>query len=331
MLNVAVAGLGWWGRTIVGLLKKSARLRVVHAVEPDAAAVAFARERGIVCSADLEDALTDPAVQAVVLCTPHSKHAAQVVRAAQAGRHVFCEKPLALTRADARRALAAVEAAGVTLGVGHERRFEPGIMELRRLIDAGEIGRPLQVEANFSQDKFLAMPADNWRLTAAEAPGGPLTATGIHVVDLSVAILGQPERAFASVRQLGSHLANGDTLGALLGFHEGGHALISAILATPFDGRIAVYGSKGWVEVRDKAHPESPEGWVFTLCRRGTAREQRDIAPVSSVLANLEAFAAAALGGPPYPVPHAEMLATVSALEAIARSAANGRVEPIQS
>jgi len=330
MLNVAVAGLGWWGRTITGLLHKSARLRVVHAVEPDAEAAAFARERGIVCSPELEGALADPAVRAVVLCTPHSQHAAQVVRAAQAGRHVFCEKPLALTRADARGALAAVTAAGVTLGVGHERRFEPGIVELRRLIDAGEIGRPLQVEANFSQDKFLAMPASNWRLTAVDAPAGPLTATGVHLVDLSIAILGQPERAFASVRQLGSHLVNGDTLGALIAFHDGGNALISAILATPFDGRFAVYGSKGWVEVRDKAHPENPEGWVFTLCRRGAAREQRDIAPASPVLANLEAFAEAALGGRSYPMPHREMLGTVSALEAIVRSAASGRVEAIE-
>ena len=141
------------------------------------------------------------------------------------------------------------------------------------------------MEANFSQDKFLAMPADNWRLTAAEAPAGPLTATGVHLVDLSVAILGQPERAFASVRQLASHLVNGDTLGALIGFRDGGHALLGAILATPFDGRIAVYGSKGWVEVRDKAHPESPEGWTLTLCRRGAPRESREIAPASSVLA----------------------------------------------
>lgn len=331
MLNVAVVGLGWWGRTVVDLLDGSARLRVVHAVEPDARAAGFARERGIACSEELDGALADPRVRGVVLCTPHSQHAAQVVRAAQAERHVFCEKPLALTRSDAVRALAAVEMASVVLGVGHERRFEPGILELRRLLDAGEIGRPLQVEANFSQDKFLGMPADNWRLAAAEAPAGPLTATGIHLVDLAVAILGRPARAFASVKQLGSHLANGDTLGALLDFRDGGHALVSAILATPFDGRFAVYGSKGWIEVRDKAHPESPQGWTFTLCRRGRERETRDLPPASPVLANLEAFAEAALGGRSYPMPHREILATVSALEAIARSAASGRVEPVDS
>ena len=330
MLDVAVVGLGWWGRTIVSTLAASERLRVVRTVDPRADAAAFATQRGISCASEYAEVLADPAVRGVVLCTPHSQHAEQVVAAARAGKHVFCEKPLCLTRADAQRALAACEAAGVVLGVGHERRFEPGIAELRRLLAAGEIGRPLQIEANFSQDKFLDIPPDNWRLTAAEAPGGPLTATGIHLVDLSVSVFGQPERVFASVKQLGSHLVNGDTLAVLLTFRDGGHALLSAILATPFDGRLAVYGSKGWFEVRDKAHPEHPQGWVLTLCRRGEKPQQREIPSAPAVLANLEAFAAAALGGVPYPVAHREMLATVSALEAIVRSAASGAAEPVE-
>ena len=330
MLDVAVVGLGWWGRIIVALLAGSRRLRVVRAVEPQTGAAAFAVQRGIPCSGDYADALADPAVRGVVLCTPHTQHAGQIVAAARAGKHVFCEKPLALTRADAQRALSACETARVVLGVGHERRFEPGIAELRRLLAAGEIGRPLQIEANFSQDKFLDMPTDNWRLSPAEAPGGPLTATGIHLVDLSVSVFGQPERAFASVRQLGSHLVNGDTLGALLTFRDGGHALLSAILATPFDGRFALYGSKGWFEVRDKAHPEQPQGWVLTQCIRGSKPQRREIPPALAMLANLESFAEAALGGTPYPVPHSEMLATVSALEAIARSAASGKAETVE-
>ena len=330
MLDVAVVGLGWWGRIIVSLLAGGKRLRVVRAIEPRPDAATFAAQHGISCSGDYAEALADPAVRGVILCTPHTQHAGQIVAAARAGKHVFCEKPLALTRADAQRALAACEAAGVVLGVGHERRFEPGIAELRRLLASGDLGRPLQIEANFSQDKFLDMPSDNWRLSAAEAPGGPLTATGIHLVDLSVSIFGQPERAFASVRQLGSHLVNGDTLGAMLTFRGGGHALLSAILATPFDGRFALYGSKGWFEVRDKAHPEQPEGWVLTHCIRGGKPQRREIPPAPAVLANLESFAEAALGGAPYPVPRSEMLATVSALDAIARSAASGQAEAVE-
>jgi predicted dehydrogenase len=200
-----------------------------------------------------------------------------------------------------------------------------------RMVKSGELGTPLQIEANFVQDKFLSLPTDNWRLSAKEAPAGPMTATGIHLLDLSVGVMGAADRVFASVRTLGSQLTNGDTLGILVNFRSGGNALINACLATPFDGRFAVYGSKGWAEVRDKAHPESPQGWTLTIQKRGEKRVAREFPPAKAVLANLEAFADAATGGAPYPVPQSEMIANMSALEAIFRSAASGRVETVEN
>jgi predicted dehydrogenase len=229
------------------------------------------------------------------------------------------------------RAVAAVNANKVALAVGHERRFEPPIMELMRIVRSGELGTPLQVEANFNQDKFLSLPADNWRLSGREAPAGPMTATGIHLLDLSVGIFGEAERVYASVKQLGSQLVNGDTLAILVSFRNGGHALISAILATPFDGRFAVYCNKGWIEVRDKTHPEAPEGWVLTKCLRGGKRTSVEYAPAGNVLANLEAFADAAEGRAPYPVPQEQMIANISALEAIFKSAQTGAPEKVAS
>ncbi|HEX2546915.1 MAG TPA: Gfo/Idh/MocA family oxidoreductase, partial [Ramlibacter sp.] len=255
MLDIAVIGLGWWGRIIVDLVRGSDKLRVVRVADVDPKAAGFAQERGLPCSTRFEDVLADPAVQAVVLCTPHTQHTDQIVAAAAAGKHVFCEKPLSMTRADVLRAIQAVEKAGVALAVGHEKRFEPPILELMRLLRSGALGTPLQVEANFSQDKFLALADDNWRLSGKEAPAGPMTATGIHLLDLSIGVFGEAETAYCSVRQLGSKLRNGDTLAALVTFRRGGHALITAILATPFAGRFAVYGSQGWAEVRDKTHP----------------------------------------------------------------------------
>src|SRR5712691_5708462 len=306
-LGVAVCGLGWWGKTIVPLLKGSSKLRVVRTVDPDPAAGAFAEQEKLPFTQQFEDALKDPQVQGVVLCTPHTLHTEQIVRAASAKKHVFCEKPLSLSRADVLRAVDACNRNGVKLAVGHEKRFEPPI------------------EANFVQDKFLSLPPDNWRLSAKEAPAGPMTATGIHLLDLSVGVFGPAERVFANVRQLGSQLVNGDTLGILVSFKSGGNALLSAILATPFDGRFAVYCNKGWVEVRDKAHPEAPQGWTLTVCRRGGEKAVREYAPAKAVLANLEAFAEAASGGAPYPVPQEQMIANVTALEAIFKSAASGR------
>jgi predicted dehydrogenase len=329
MLDVAIIGLGWWGKIITATLAESTKLRVRRAVDADATAASWAEARGIPAATDFAAALADPAVQGVVLCTPHSLHTEQIARAAAAKKHVFCEKPLALNRADVEASVGRCREAGVVLAVGHERRFEPPMLEVKRLVAAGALGTVLQIEANFSQDKFLSLPPANWRLSEREAPAGPMTATGIHLLDLAVGLLGPAERAYARAARLGSNLANGDTLGALVTFKSGANLLLSAMLATPFAGRFAVYGNEGWVEVRDKAHPEAPEGWVLTLCRRGGKPESRDYPPAAAVRANLEAFADAAEGRAPYPVPAAEMVANIAALEAIFRSATSGKVEAV--
>jgi predicted dehydrogenase len=328
-LDIGVVGLGWWGRVIVPLAKTSSKLRVVAVADPDPAAAEFAAREQVALSKSYEELLRNPQVKAVVLCTPHTLHTGQIVSAAQAKKHVFCEKPLSLSRADVLKAVAACNENRVALAVGHEKRFEPPIQELMRMLTAGELGTPLQIEANFVQDKFLSLAPDNWRLSAREAPAGPMTATGIHLLDLSVGVMGAAERVFASVRTLGSNLRNGDTLGILVNFRSGGNALLSAVLATPFDGRFALYGSKGWAEVRDKAHPEAPRGWSLTTHLRGQEKQTREYPPAKAVLANLEAFADAAGGAAPYPVPQAQMIANVSALEAIFRSAESGGVEQV--
>ena len=325
MLDVAVVGMGWWGKTLVNLISKSPKLRVVKGMKRSPASeIEFAREHGFEMVADYAQVLKDPKVKAVVLCTPHTGHTEQIIAAANAGKHVFCEKPLSLTRADAVRALAAINGNKVQIAVGHERRFEPPILDLMRTLQSGALGVPLQIEANFSQDKFLALPADNWRLTPEEAPAGPLTATGIHILDLAVSVFGAAESVWCSVKQLGSPLANGDTLAAMVKFRKGGHALLSAILATPFDGRFAVYCSKGWIEVRDKAHPSTPQGWTLTKVVSGDKKSVVEYPPSSSVLANVEAFADAVEGRAAYPMPQDQMLATIAALEAIIESARSG-------
>ena len=330
-LGVAVVGLGWWGRIIVPLLKTSQKLRVVKGVDPTPAGAEFAAAQQIAYAGSFEETLDDPAVQGVVLCTPHTLHADQIVAAANAKKHVFCEKPLSLNRADVLRAVAACTRNEVALAVGHEKRFEPPIQELTRLAKAGELGTLLQIEANFSQDKFLALASDNWRMSEKEAPAGPMTATGIHLLDLSVGLLGPAHQVYARVRQLGSRLTNGDTLGIFVSFRNGSNALLSAILATPFDGRFALYGNKGWVEVRDKAHPEAPQGWTLTKSLRSSERQTVEYPPAKAVRANLEAFADAAMKRAPYPVPQDQMIANVSALEAVFRSVKSGTVETVEN
>lgn len=330
--RVAVIGLGWWGQTISRLIKTSDVLQLVAGSDLNpTTGRAFTQEIGVDFLNDLDAALADPRVEGVILCTPHTQHGAQMILAAQAGKHIFCEKPLALQCADVVAAMAAINQRGLTLAVGHERRFEPPIIRAMEMIHSGELGRPLQMEANFSQDKFLSLPPENWRLSAAEAPAGPMTATGIHLLDLSIGVFGPAETVYASVKQLGSSLVNGDTLAILATYKSGGHALISAILATPFVGRFAVYCSQGWVEVRDKSHPEASTGWVLTYCKRGEAEQSVTYEPYPAVLANLEAFANAAQGRKPYPVPQEQMLANICALEAVVKSTRSASIQQVEA
>lgn len=323
-VRVGLLGYGWWGKTIARQLAASPWLQLAAVAEVDAGArAAMASDpvlAGVAVHASAEALLAQPGLEAVILCTPHQQHAAQIVAAANAGLHVFCEKPLCLTLADAERAVAACQARGRVLGIGHERRFEPKVVALRQLIAAGTLGTVLQIEANFSQDKFFALPKDNWRLSNAHAPVGPLTATGIHLVDLAIAVLGPCESVWARLATLGSGFENGDTLAVMMAFPNGANALVSAILATPFEGRFAVYGSQGWVEIRDRTHPEQPTGWDVTTALRGQPVRRHFAEPAPSVRNNLEAFAQAIRGVQPYPVTAAEMLANVAALEAIMQS-----------
>ena len=106
----------------------------------------------------------------------------------------------------------------------------------------------------------------------------------------------------------------------MLGFPGGANAMISAMLATPFEGRFAVYGSLGWVEIRDRTHPENPTGWDVTTALKDQVRQTEFFEPYPVVRANLEAFAQAVLGISTYPVTHKEMLENVAALEAIINS-----------
>ncbi|WP_148575540.1 Gfo/Idh/MocA family protein [Nocardioides caldifontis] len=329
MINAAVVGLGWWGQKIVSDLEDSDHMRVAVGVDVDEGARRRVGDRGVRTASAIEDALADDAVDAVVLCSPHRFHAEQIVAAAAAGKHVFCEKPLTTTGEEARRAIAAVRATGVQLGIGHERRFEPSMLRLREMCGSGELGTPLVLEGNFSQDKFLDLPPDNWRLSDEHAPVGPLSATGIHLVDLAIAVFGRPTEVWARLGTHATTFENGDTLTITMGFEKGRTAMITAILTTPFAGRVTVLGSEGWMEIRDRNHPEAPRGWDVTTVLRGSEPETTFAPPHPTVRDNLEAFARAAAGGTPYPVTYDEMLANVDAFEAITRSARTGRVEQV--
>ncbi len=322
-VKVAMIGLGWWGKKMTAVLKKAhADIEIICAAEPNPAGADFAKENGFACYENYKDALKHPGVEAVILATPHSLHAEQIKLAVAAKKHIFCEKPLALTKKGAELAVNLCKKNKLVLGMGHERRWDPPIAKMLAMARSGELGRIQQIEGNFSHDKFTTLDKKNWRLNKKEAPVGGMTATGIHLTDLSAALLGPAKDLRVSCESLSSKIPQGDTMSVHIRFKGGGTSYVSASLAMPFISRFAVFGSKGWIEIRDKAHVESPAGWVVTSAMAGGPITVVEIPPAEPVKDNLVAFARAIRKLEPYQITGKDLINNIAILEAIIKSAA---------
>ncbi len=322
----AIAGFGWWGQHIAKRLNGHPTLSVGPIVEPATAAHDAIRAAGLEPVEDLSDVLNRGEIDAVILTTPNPVHEEQVVACAAAGKHVFCEKPLGLTAASARRSVAAVKAAGVQLGIGHERRYEPGMVALKAAIDAGDLGTIMHAEAAFSHDKLIGVPKGDWRTSKAVSPAAGMTAMGIHLTDLYISFFGPVKtvQAMTADRSLGWE--TGDVVTVQLGFQAGMTATLSAVLHTPHFIRMHVFGSTQWIEVLNESHPDTPGGKVhYVVAETGKDMVRKELAWEDAVVHNLEAFAAAIAGTAPYPFTTEQMVQNIEVLEAIARSAEDRR------
>jgi predicted dehydrogenase len=322
MINAALIGLGWWGQHIIRRMAGSDVMRIALAVDRDPARTGFAAEHGIATAGSLEAALDDPAIDAVILATPHALHTSQIAAVAAAGKHVFCEKPLALTRAEAEASVAACRAAGVSLGIGHERRYEAAIAEARAIVRAGELGTIMHVEANFSHDKLANVPPGDWRASPKDAPAAGMTAMGIHLTDLYLDLFGPVTEVYAATASRVAYEQTGDVISVLMRFESGATGYINAILVTPLYIRLTIFGSEGWLEIRNHTHPDTPGPTTLTWQRRDGRRETRDFEWHDTVRTGLETFARA-IAGAPYPFTDAEKIGNVAVLEAICRSVAD--------
>ena len=325
MIDAAIVGLGWWGRVHVESVQgKSERIRYIRGVTKEPELVRdLEADYDLPLTTEYEDVLRDPAVQAVVLATPHSLHTSQIVAATEMGKHVFCEKPFALRRTDAERSIKACNDAGVALGIGQNRRFWPAIVEIGRMIRDGELGTIMHVEGNYSHDILADVPADSWRSSADETPAGGMTGMGMHLTDAYLHLVGPVDTVHALCvdRILGR--ASGDTISVLLKFENGATGYIATTLKTAFLWHLRVLGSEGWVESYDENE--------LTFCRVGGKPEKRSFTPVDSVLTEMEAFVDAIEGVAPYPVPQAQILQNVSVLEAVFEAAKTGATVKVKS
>jgi predicted dehydrogenase len=314
MLNTAIVGLGWWGKNLVKAARDfGAPIRFVRGVslEPDTVRD-FCTEQKMTLGTSLDEVLADPQVKAVILATPHSKHRAQVEAAAAAGKHIYCEKPFALAKADAAAMLEAVKRAGVVIGVGHHFRLMPSMRVLAELKEAGAFGTIMAVEGNYSHDWLAEMPAESWRMQAAESRAGGMTGMGIHVLDCFRDMAGPMKRISALSKSRALKLPTGDTTAALIEFESGATGTLGTTLKTPFRWRIAIFGENCWAESVTETR---------ALVHRAGKKMEIIERPADNHLGrNLDYFAKAALGQGAFPISPDGILQTASALEAVFKS-----------
>jgi predicted dehydrogenase len=316
-IRAAIVGLGRWGRNLVEASTGHERLKIVRAVEPAMEnARDFCAKYDLSLTDDLGAVLADASIGAVLLATPHSLHPAQVMACAAARKHVFCEKPLALRRADAARMFDACRDSGVTLAVGHNRRFWPSMAALRDIVASGELGAILHIEGHNSNENSQNVVA-GWRLSPEESPGGGLTGAGLHVLDAFVSLLGPVRRVYAQLNSREQGPPPLDTAMLAIDFMSGVTGTLATVRATPLYWRVHVFGTKGSAEVLD-------EGTM--ILRKSGAKLKQIAYPAIDVLrAELDAFADAIETKRAFPVPEADVLATLSAFEAALRSMQSGQ------
>jgi predicted dehydrogenase len=318
-------GLGWWGRHMVNSIKGSDKIEITRlTARTPSKHQDFADETGIPLLDSYEKALEDPEVDAVILVTPHSQHEDQVMAALAAGKQIFCEKPLSLTKDSVQRMVAAVNEAGIVMGVGHERRYESTMEEIKRIVDSGELGTLMHVEANFSHDIFTSVESDNWRGSTEEAPAAGMTGMGVHLTDLFISMLGPIESVSAQTAQRVLDLPTGDLVTVQMKFESGATGFVGAISATPYYGRFTVFGDQKWVEARDDSHPQHGGKTHLISCGKDGVQHSETFPEKDPVRANLEAWADAVLNGVDYRFTDEQRIGNVALLEAISRSVTNG-------
>ena len=321
MLNVAIYGMGAWGSKLIEAVDGSSKIKFVCGITrtPDKHRE-YAAKKGIALVTSYEAALADKNIGAVVLATPHSQHEAQVIAAARAGKAVYVEKPMALTQASAQRAIDAVKAAGVTMVIGFNRRHAPSFLEMLKRIRAGEIGDVLHIEGHHAGPSGYKLKGGSWRATRVEAPGGGMTARGIHTLDSMLQAAGglvTSVYAFSDKRKMAADIDMDDNTSMMLKFSNGVTGYLGVCFVTGELYRVHVFGSKGWLEMRGDTE--------LVSCALEGKPERHTLPAVDKERALLEAFADAVAAKQGFMVPADQAVNAIAVLESIEKSAKSGQ------
>jgi predicted dehydrogenase len=259
---------------------------------------------GAVAYTDLGAALRDPAIDAVYVASPVALHAEQTIASLRAGKHVLCEKPVAMDVAQAEAMAAAAGESGRVCGIAYYRRLYPKLMRAKELIAEGAIGQPVLVEANYHG--WLESPERGWLKDPALAGGGPLYDVGSHRIDACNFLFGKPLRATGLLSNALHPLAVEDSATVLVEYAGGVHGVVDVRWNSRINrDQFRVIGSEGEISLDPLNGPA-----LRFLDGEGRLREEQLPAHANVHYPAVENFVAAVLDGAPVACPIDEAIWT---------------------
>jgi len=283
--------MGWWSDVLADAMQRSGKLKIASCfTRSEQKRRAFAAKYGCKAASDYREILDDPGVEAIVNTTPNDAHLETTRAAAEAGKHVFLDKPIANTVSDGRAIAEICRKAGVVLALGYQRRREPHFRWLRRQIDAGAFGRLVNAEANISRDRLGKIDLNSWRYTAAGMPGGVMLQIGIHYADVLEYLLGPVKAVNGRSAQLVLPGDNPDVASMILEHENGALSTLNASYASASEYYMMnIYGKDA------SAYYDMHQG--LRLLKRGSERSEAvPFAKNDTFVEELEEFAGAVRG-----------------------------------
>jgi len=245
-LRVASLGMGWWSDVLADAINRSGKLKITACYSrSEEKRAAFAAKYGCRAVPSYEAILDDKDIEAVINTTPNGVHLETTRAAADAGKHVFLDKPIANTVSDGRRITEICRKAGVVLALGYQRRRESQFRWIKRQIDEGLFGKLVNAEANISRDRLGKIDLGSWRYQAAGMPGGVMLQIGIHYTDVLEYLMGPVKAVSGQFARLVLPGDNPDVASLVLEHENGALSTLNASYASASEYYLMnVYGKE---------------------------------------------------------------------------------------
>ena len=232
-LRVASLGMGWWSDVLADAINRSGKLKITACYSrSEEKRAAFAAKYGCRAVPSYEAILDDKDIEAVINTTPNGVHLETTRAAADAGKHVFLDKPIANTVSDGRRITEICRKARVVLALGYQRRRESQFRWIKRQIDEGLFGKLVNAEANISRDRLGKIDLGSWRYQAAGMPGGVMLQIGIHYTDVLEYLMGPVKAVSGQFARLVLPGDNPDVASLVLEHENGALSTLNASYAS---------------------------------------------------------------------------------------------------